>query len=192
MLPTGRARDTVEGIEVTCIDNGMPVVVIPAASLGKTGYESPKELENDQPFRQRLEALRWAAGELMGLGNVREKVVPKMSLIAPPAAGGHVCTRTFIPHKCHTAIGVLGAVSVATACVLPGSVAEGISKKPPDPGLIASPLIFSVEHPTGEFTVRLEVSGSGTDFKVGRSGILRTARALFDGRVLIPAKVWRR
>jgi len=187
MLPTGKVRDRVEGIDVTCIDNGMPVVVIPAASLGKTGYESPKELENDAEFRKRLEAVRWAAGELMGLGDVREKVVPKMSLIAPPRAGGHVCTRTFLPHKCHTAIGVLGAVSVATACVLPGSVAQGVAK--PATG---SPLILSVEHPTGEFTVTLEVSGEGADFKVTRSGILRTARALMEGQVFVPRAVWSR
>jgi 4-oxalomesaconate tautomerase len=185
LLPTGNVRDRVEGIEVTCIDNGMPVVVIPASALGKTGYESPKELEADADFRKRLESVRLAIGPVMGLGNVREKVVPKMTLIAPPRAGGHICTRTFIPHKCHAAIGVLGAVSVATACVLPGSVAEGIVKKPAD-----SPLIMSVEHPSGEFTVTLEVSGAGADFKVVRSGILRTARALMDGHVLIPRNVW--
>ncbi|MFO7275721.1 MAG: 4-oxalomesaconate tautomerase [Pseudomonadota bacterium] len=185
MLPTGRTRDRVEGIDVTCIDNGMPVVVIPAQSLGKTGYESPRELEADTEFRKRLEAVRLAAGPLMGLGDVREKVVPKMTLIAPPRAGGHVCTRTFIPHKCHAAIGVLGAVSVATACVMPGSVAEGIVKVPS-----GNPLILSVEHPTGEFTVTLEVSGTGENFQVGRSGILRTARALFEGHVLVPRAVW--
>jgi 4-oxalomesaconate tautomerase len=185
MLPTGHVRDVITGIEATCIDNGMPVVVIPAAALGKTGYESPRELEGDPAFRKKLEELRWVAGEMMGLGDVREKVVPKMSLIAPPMAGGHVSTRTFIPHKCHTAIGVLGAVSVATACALPGSVAEGIAKLPG-----GSPLLMSVEHPTGEFTVTLEVSGSASDFKVGRSGILRTARALLEGRVLVPASVW--
>lgn len=185
MLPTGRTRDRVEGIDVTCIDNGMPVVVIPAQSLGKTGYEAPKELEADTEFRKRLEAVRLAAGPLMGLGDVREKVVPKMTLIAPPRAGGHVCTRTFIPHRCHAAIGVLGAVSVATACVMPGSVAEGIVQVPD-----GSPLILSVEHPTGEFTVTLEVSGTGESFQVGRSGILRTARALFEGHVLVPSTVW--
>jgi 4-oxalomesaconate tautomerase len=185
LLPTGRVRDRVEGIEVTCIDNGMPVVVIPASALGKTGYESPKELEADAEFRRRLENVRLAIGPAMGLGDVREKVVPKMTLIAPPRAGGHVCTRTFIPHKCHAAIGVLGAVSVATACVLPGSVAEGIVKK-----TAGSPLIMSVEHPSGEFTVTLEVSGAGADFKVVRSGILRTARALMEGHVFVPASVW--
>jgi 4-oxalomesaconate tautomerase len=185
LLPTGNARDRVEGIEVTCIDNGMPVVVIPASALGKSGYESPKELEADTEFRKRLESVRLAAGPLMGLGDVREKVVPKMTLIAPPRADGHVCTRTFIPHKCHAAIGVLGAVSVATACVLPGSVAEGIARK-----VTGSSLILSVEHPSGEFTVTLEVSGAGPNFKVERSGILRTARALLEGHVYVPASVW--
>jgi 4-oxalomesaconate tautomerase len=185
MLPTGNARDTINGIEVTCIDNGMPVVVIPASALGKTGYEAPKELENDAGFRNKLEALRLAAGPLMGLGDVKDKVVPKMSLIAPPRAGGHVCTRTFIPHKCHAAIGVLGAVSVATACVLPGSVARGIAKIPS-----GKPIVMSVEHPSGEFTVQLEVEGDGANFSVGRSGILRTARALFEGHLLIPQAIW--
>jgi len=185
LLPTGKPRDRVNGIDVTCVDNGMPVVVIPANALGKTGYESPKDLDADVAFKRRLEELRLAVGPLMGLGDVRDKVVPKMTLIAPPRAGGHVCTRTFIPHRCHAAIGVLGAVSVATACVLPGSVADGIVKKPS-----GNPLIISVEHPSGEFTVTLEVSGSGADFKVGRSGILRTARALFEGRVLVPRSVW--
>ncbi len=185
LLPTGRARDVVAGIGVTCIDNGMPVVVIPAAALGKTGYESPQALDADAEFKGRLENLRLAVGPLMGLGDVREKVVPKMTLIAPPRAGGHVCTRTFIPHRCHAAIGVLGAVSVATACVLPGSVAAGIVKQPS-----GRPLIFSVEHPSGEFTVTLEVSGEGADFKVGRSGILRTARALFEGHALVPRAIW--
>ena len=185
LLPTGRARDRVEGIDVTCVDNGMPVVVIPAAALGKTGYEKPADLDADKEFKARLEKVRLAAGQLMGLGDVTSKVVPKMTLIAPPQAGGHVCTRTFIPHRCHAAIGVLGAVSVATACAMPGSVAQGIAR--PASG---SPLLFSVEHPTGEFTVQLEVEGSGADFKVGRSGILRTARALMDGQALVPHAVW--
>ena len=135
LMPTGKVRDRVDGLEFTCIDNGMPVVVIPAAALGKTGYESPQALDADTDFKGRLEKLRLAVGPLMGLGDVREKVVPKMTLIAPPRAGGHVCTRTFIPHRCHAAIGVLGAVSVATACVLPGSVATGIVKPPSAGGL---------------------------------------------------------
>jgi len=186
MLPTGRARDRAAGIEITCIDNGMPVVVIPAVAMGKTGHESPAELDADPGFKARLEALRIEAGVLMGLGDVRAKVVPKMTLISAPRGGGHVGTRTFIPHRCHAAIGVLGAVSVATACALPGSVAEGIVQLPS-----GAPLVFSVEHPSGEFTVTLEVSGkSVADFRVGRSGILRTARVLMDGAAMVPRAVW--
>jgi 4-oxalomesaconate tautomerase len=185
MLPTGHARDHVEGIDITCIDNGMPVVVIPAHALGKSGYESPKDLDADLAFKSRLERVRLAAGALMGLGDVAGKVVPKMTLIAPARAGGDVCTRTFIPHRCHAAIGVLGAVSVATACVMPDSVAKGIARIPG-----GSPIVMSVEHPSGEFTVTLEVSSSGAQFAVGRSGILRTARALMSGTVLIPHSVW--
>jgi 4-oxalomesaconate tautomerase len=185
LLPTSRARDRIDGIDVTCIDNGMPVVVLPARSLGKTGYEPPAELDADRDFKARLEQLRLAAGVLMGLGDVSHKVVPKMALIAPAQAGGHVCTRSFIPHRCHTAIGVLGAVSVATACVMPGSVAEGIARIPH-----GSPRVMSVEHPSGEFTVTLEVTGSGESFAVGRSGILRTARALMRGEALVAHSVW--
>jgi 4-oxalomesaconate tautomerase len=185
LLPTRHARDTVEGIDLTCIDNGMPVVVIPAAALGKSGYESPAELDADAAFKARLERVRLAAGALMGLGDVTKKVVPKMSLIAPPRAGGHVCTRTFIPHRCHAAIGVLGAVSVATACAMPGSVATDIARPP-----TGSPLVMSVEHPSGEFTVTLEIAGSGEHFSVRRSGLMRTARALMDGEVLVPCAVW--
>jgi 4-oxalomesaconate tautomerase len=185
LLPTGHARDHVGGIDVTCIDNGMPVVVVAASAFDKSGYETPAQLDADKPFKARLETLRLAAGALMGLGDVSQKVVPKMALIAAPQAGGQVCTRSFIPHRCHSAIGVLGAVSVATACVLPGSVAEGIASS-----AHGSPGVLSVEHPSGEFTVALEVSGSGESFRVGRSGILRTARALMRGEVLVPRSVW--
>jgi 4-oxalomesaconate tautomerase len=185
LLPTGHARDRIDGIDVSCIDNGMPVVVLAARALGKTGYESPSELDADRDFKAKLEQLRLAAGLLMGLGDVSHKVIPKMALIAPPQAGGHVCTRSFIPHRCHAAIGVLGAVSVASACVMPGSAAEGIARIPH-----GSPRLMSVEHPSGEFTVALEVSGAGENFSIGRSGILRTARALMRGEVLVPHSVW--
>jgi 4-oxalomesaconate tautomerase len=185
LLPTGHARDRIDGIDVTCIDNGMPVVVVAASAFGKSGYETPAELDADKAFKARLEQLRLAAGALMGLGDVSQKVVPKMALIAAPRAGGQVCTRSFIPHRCHSAIGVLGAVSVATACVMPGSVAKGIATS-----THGSPCVLSVEHPSGEFTVALEVSGTGESFSVGRSGILRTARALMRGEVLVPHSVW--
>ena len=176
LLPTGHISDIVEGIRVTCIDNGMPVVVIPAASVGLTGYESVAQLNADADLKPRLEALRQAAGPLMGLGDVSEAVIPKLSLIAPPRNGGSVSTRNFIPRTCHTAIGVFAAVSVATACVIPGSVAEGIAQV--CPGDIQS---LSIEHPTGEFTVNLELDRTGAMPVVKRAGLLRTARVLFDG-----------
>jgi 4-oxalomesaconate tautomerase len=151
LLPTGRPLDKIEGIEATLIDNGMPVVVLRAADLGKIGHEPPAELDDDKKFKERLEQLRIVAGERMGLGDIRSKVVPKMTLIAAPREGGSLITRTFIPHKCHAAIGVLGAITVGTACVLPGSVATGLVSVPE--GAVKR---LSVEHPTGELSVELE------------------------------------
>jgi 4-oxalomesaconate tautomerase len=185
LLPTGNVVDEVEGIPVTCIDNGMPVVVLAAASLGKTGYESRDELNADADLKRRLERVRLAAGRLMGLGDVADKVVPKMTLVAPPRDGGAVCTRTFIPHVCHASIGVLGAVSVATACVLPGSMPSSVAVLPP-----AGPGRLSVEHPSGEFSVDLEIAIGPAGPEVKRAALLRTARKLFDGRVFVPAAVW--
>ncbi len=183
LLPTGNIADEIDGIRVTCIDNGMPVVVLAAASLDRTGYESRDELNADTELKTRLEHLRLEAGRRMGLGDVSNKVVPKMTLVAPPRNGGAICTRTFIPHVCHASIGVLGAVSVATACVLPGSVPAAISAP-------ADPRRFSVEHPSGEFTVDLDVVQGADGPEVRRAALLRTARKLFAGDVFIPATVW--
>jgi len=186
LLPTGHVRDELGGIEATLIDNGMPVVVVRAADFGKSGHEAPAELDADAKFKLRLEQTRILAGERMGLGDVRTKVVPKMTLVAPPRAGGDLATRTFIPHKCHAAIGVLGAVTVGTACVLPGSVAFGIV--PPRQGAVKK---ISVEHPSGEFSLEIEVDETESgELKVVRSSLIRTARALFRGDVLVPANVW--
>ena len=186
LLPTGHSLDELDGIEATLIDNGMPVVVLRAADFGKSGYETPAELDADKRFKARLEEIRIVAGERMGLGDVRSKVVPKMTLIAPPREGGHLTTRTFIPHKCHAAIGVLGAVTVGTACVLPGSVARGIVSVPE--GAVKQ---LSVEHPRGEFSLEIAVDEtSGGRLRVARSSLIRTARALFRGEVLVPASVW--
>ncbi len=186
LLPSGCAFDELDGIKTTLIDNGMPVAVLRAADFGKTGYETPAELDADKKFKQRLEEIRILAGQRMGLGDVRAKVVPKMTLIAPPRAGGDLATRTFIPHKCHAAIGVLGAVTVGTACVLPGSIASGIVFLPA--GAVKS---LSVEHPSGEFSLEIEV-GESTDstIQILRSSLIRTARALFRGEVLVPSSVW--
>jgi 4-oxalomesaconate tautomerase len=179
LLPTGKPRDVVQGIEVTCIDNGMPVVLMRAADLGKTGYESPEEIEADVALRKRVEGIRLEVGPKMNLGDVLKKTVPKMCLIASPRDGGAVHTRNFIPHRVHKAIGVFGAVSVATACVIDGSVADGIAvidRK-------AKPLRLDVEHPTGFFTVEMETTQGPNGLEIRRSALLRTARKLMDGTV---------
>lgn len=181
LLPTGQVKNRVEGIEVTCIDNGMPEVLLRAADVGVTGYESPAELEANEPLKQTLERIRLAVGPLMNLGDVTKKTVPKVCLIAPPRAGGMVSTRTFIPHKVHEAIGVLGAISSATACLLAGSVADGVAVLPQN-----DERGFSVEHPSGEFTVQLEQRIQNGVMQLGKSGVIRTARLLSRGDVLVP------
>lgn len=184
LLPTGNLVDVIDGVRVTCIDNGMPVVLLRAADLGRTGRESPAQLNADGELKARLEHIRLQAGPLIRLGDVARKVVPKMCLIAAPQAGGVVLTRTFIPHVCHAAIGVLGAVSVATACVLPGTVADGVAVPPPAGG------VWSVEHPSGEFSVTLDIETGDARPVVRRAGLMRTARLLSRGEVLIPAGIW--
>ncbi len=187
LLPTGHVADVIEGTRVTCIDNGMPVVCLAAADFGLTGPESPAALEADDELTKRVEAIRLAAGPVMNLGDVADATVPKMSLLSPPAHGGAVSTRTFIPHRVHEAIGVLGAVSVATACMLPGSVAHEIAVLP---GLRGGAAEIEVEHPTGFFTVTLEVAEAAGGFAVTRSALLRTARLLMRGEVFVPARLW--
>ncbi len=175
LLPSGNAADTIDGVEVTLIDNGMPCVVLNAADFGIRGDETPAELEANSELRKRVEAIRLKAGPLMNLGDVKEKSVPKMTLVSPPRQGGAISTRTFIPHRCHAAIGVLGAVSVATACLLPDGPAARLAQVPD-----GSRKSISVEHPTGEFTVIADLDANG---EVVSAGVLRTARKLADGVV---------
>ncbi len=188
LLPTGNARDVLGGLQVTCIDNGMPVVLLRAADLGLTGYETPIDLESDGALRTRLEAVRIEAGRAMNLGDVAGKTVPKMTIIAAPRHGGAISTRTFIPHRVHEAIGVLGAISVATGALLPGSVADGIADQGDYSGSGARTM--DIEHPSGFFTVDMEIEQDANGFRVKRSALLRTARMLMDGRIFIPASVW--
>jgi 4-oxalomesaconate tautomerase len=175
LLPTGNAVDVIDGVEATLIDNGMPVVVLRARDLGIAGTESREELEANETLKARLEAIRLKAGPIMNLGEVSDKSVPKMSLVAAPKAGGAILTRTFIPHRCHASIGVLGAVSVATACLLPGSPAARLAVLPE-----GARKAIAVEHPSGEMTVVVDLDESGG---VRSAALLRTARKLFDGIV---------
>jgi 4-oxalomesaconate tautomerase len=175
LLPTGNSLDLIDGVEVTCIDNGMPVVIMRAADLGISGTETREALDGDEVLKAKLESIRLKAGPKMNLGDVAAKTVPKMTLVSAPQVGGVVATRTFIPHRCHASIGVLGAVSVATACAIPGTpvaslaqLPEGRSKRMP------------IEHPIGASTIVVEMDESG---EVAGAAVLLTARKLFDGLV---------
>ncbi|WP_373356344.1 4-oxalomesaconate tautomerase [Pseudoroseicyclus sp. CXY001] len=173
LLPTGRAVDVIEGVEATLLDLGMPCVVMRAADLGVTGRESREELEGNAALKERVEAIRLAAGPLMGLGDVAEKSVPKMFLVSGPQAGGTLNTRSFIPHRVHATVGVFAAVSVAAAAVMEGTPAASVARLPEGE-------TFVIEHPGGAAEVLLERDAAGA---VVRAGTLRTARKLFDGLV---------
>jgi len=175
LLPTGNVIDNIDGTHVTMIDNGMPVAVLLASDMGITGTETREALDNNVELKAHLETIRLACGKLMNLGDVSDKTIPKMSMVSAATNGGAICTRTFIPHRCHASIGVLGAVSVATACVLPGSVATNIASVPA--GDIKN---LNVEHPTGQTAIQVRM---GDDNKVESAAIIRTTRKLFDGQV---------
>jgi 4-oxalomesaconate tautomerase len=177
VFPTGNITDTFGGITVTCVNNGMPVVVVAAASLGQTGLEPVAALEADAELNRRVQELRLAAGPAMGLGDVSGTTVPKISLVAPPAHGGTISTRTFIPVRVHESIGVLGAVSVGTAVMVPGAVGSDLAVIAPGRSRL------SIEHPGGALQVEVELDPATTPPTVRRSGVVRTARKLFDGVV---------
>ncbi len=201
LLPTGRVKDRVRvlptdkltgfepfEIDVTCIDNGMPLVLFQASDMGRTGYESAEQMNADTELKTRIEALRLQVSVLMGLGDVSQKNYPKMTLIAPPLHGGSLTTRSFIPHVCHDAIGVLAAVTVGTACVLRGSVCEGVAVMQ-----TGSAQALSIEHPTGEFSVALQTREAPAlpgGHEVTQAALLRTARLIMRGEAMVPAHIW--
>jgi 4-oxalomesaconate tautomerase len=174
LFPTGQLVDRFAGTEVSCVNAGMPVVLVRAADLGLDGTEEPGALEADERLRNTVEAIRLAAGPAMGLGEVADTTVPKITIVSPPRRGGTVTTRTFIPRRVHAAIGVLGAVSVAAAVRVPGTVAS----QPETDGRR-----IMIEHPAGTFDVSVELLGDGPGTRLRRSAVVRTARKLSDGLV---------
>ncbi len=183
LLPTGNVIDVIEGVPCTLIDNGMPVVVMDARKFARTGYEGRDAMNKDSELKAAIEKIRLKAGPMMNLGDVTDKVVPKMCLVAPPRDGGAISTRCFIPHVCHATLGVLAAATIATACAMSGSAAEGIAVVPP-----GTNKLMSIEHPTGEVTVSLELESDGTT--VRSAALLRTTRRMMEGYALVPAAVW--
>ncbi|MFE3031457.1 4-oxalomesaconate tautomerase [Streptomyces canus] len=178
LLPTGKAVDVIDGVEVTCVDNGMPTVLVQATSLKVTGYELPRDLEEDVALADRLRTIRLAAGRLMGLGDVSEATVPKVTLLAPPRDGGTVTTRTFIPVRCHTSIGVLGAAGVAAGLRIAGTVGDGLALTDPGSDRVR------IEHPTGFMDIESSVAAGPDGLpRARRTAVVRTARKIFDGTV---------
>ena len=182
MLPSGRARDEIDGVPVTLIDVAMPMMVVRADSLGKTGYETPAELDADTPLFARVERMRRTAGELMGMGDVSGMVVPKVALVAPPRSGHGISSRYLVPNRTHQAHAATGAVCVASAAVAPGTVASEVARI----DTASKPLAVAVEHPAGRLEVSLDVQRAAGGIEVVSAGLVRTARLIFDGKIYLP------
>ncbi len=176
LLPSGAPVDAIDGVETTLIDAATPLMILRATDLGKTGHETPAELDVDRAFMARLEALRLEAGRRMGLGEVGGLVIPKPILIAAPEQGGTIAARYFMPHAAHKALAVTGAVGLATACATPGTIAARLA---PGTGVDAP---VRIEHPSG--CLELTLSRRRPDGPLEAS-ILRTARKIFEGRVFV-------
>ncbi|MBI4194575.1 MAG: 4-oxalomesaconate tautomerase [Betaproteobacteria bacterium] len=186
LLPTGKPLDVIEGVEVSCVDVAMPMLLMRAEAFGKTGHESAAALDADKELFKRMEAIRRKAGELMGMGDVSKMVVPKIGLLAKPAQGGTIASRYFVPYSCHKAHAVTGTVCVASALAIPGTVASNLIKLPPAPqGLI------EIEHPSGKIAIDLDADFTNGRQEIRRAALVRTARRIFEGRVNVPEHVWR-
>lgn len=185
MLPTGRALDVIDGVEVSCVDIAMPIVMMRARDFGKTGHETAVELDADRETHARMEAIRRKAGALMGMGDVSRNVVPKMALLAGPRDGGHIASRYFVPETCHKSHPVTGTVCIASACAISGTVASTIATLPPAPqGMVA------IEHPSGKILLDLDADFTGGRQHLRRAALIRTARRIFDGHVHVPSTIW--
>lgn len=181
MLPTGNARDVIDGVEVTCMDVAMPVVMARAEDLGITGYESAEDLDADTEFFARMESIRLKAGALMGMGDVTKSVTPKFAVLAKPRNGGTVTARYFMPWKTHPTMAVTGAQCIASCALQPGSVADGLCERP-DSGTVEVVL----EHPSGQIEVLVSFTAEN-GFTFESAGLIRTARKLADGQLYIPS-----
>jgi len=185
MLPTGKPLDVIDGVEVSCVDIAMPVVLMRAEAFGKTGHETAVELDADRELLARMESIRRKAGALMGMGDVSKRVVPKMALLSAPRKGGTIASRFFVPETCHKSHAVTGTVCVTSACAIPGTVASQIAPLPRAPqGMIR------VEHPSGMIIIDLDVDFTNSKQELRRAALVRTARRIFEGYVHVPEKVW--
>ena len=185
LLPTGKPLDVIDGVEVSCVDVAMPIVLMRAEDFGKTGHETAVELDADKETHARMEAIRRKAGVLMGMGDVSRNVVPKMALLSKPRNGGHIASRFFVPETCHKAHPVTGTVCIASACAIPGTIAAQLAP------LQAAPQgMIKIEHPQGLIAIDLDVDFTGGKQELRRAALIRTARRIFEGAVCVPSKIW--
>ncbi len=185
LLPTGNPADIIDGIRVSCVDVAMPMVIIAAESVGKTGHESKDELDSDLELLNQLESIRQKASQLMGLGDARGKVIPKLGLLAAPQARGNITSRYFVPEVCHAAHAVTGAICVSVCTAIPDSVADGLANYTED-----APSSCIIEHPSGQIEITLDLERTDDGMQLNSAGVIRTARKLFAGEVFVPARVW--
>lgn len=185
-LPTGNLIDTIDGIDVTCMDVAMPMVIAKAESFGLTGYETAAELDKNLEFFTRMEAVRLKAGEQMGMGDVATSVTPKFGLLAPAKLGGTVATRYFMPWKCHPTMAVTGAQCLASCVLTPGTVAQGLAATPN-----TAPAKITLEHASGTIDVLVDFRNTPDGFKIDSAGLTRTARKLAAGEVFVPSSIWK-
>lgn len=185
LLPTGKPIDVIDGLEVTCMDVTMPVVIGRAADFGITGYETREELDANKALFEKMEAVRLQAGTLMGMGDVSQSVAPKFGLFAPPRNGGTISVRYFMPWQTHPTLAVTASQCLAACTLTPGTVAEGLAVRPAE-----APPTVVIEHPLGEIHVRVDFARDGDGFTVHSAQLLRTARKLAAGDIYVPATVW--
>jgi 2-methylaconitate cis-trans-isomerase PrpF len=185
MLPTGKPLDVIDGVEASCVDIAMPIVMMRAEQLGKTGHEAAAELDADRALLARMEAIRRKAGALMGLGDVSGRVVPKMALLSKPRKGGVIASRFFVPETCHKSHPVTGTVCITSACAIPGTIASQIAPLPSAPQGVVR-----IEHPSGTIAIDLDVDFANQQQALRRAALVRTARRIFEGHVCVPGEIW--
>ena len=185
LLPTGKLRDVIDGVEVTCMDVAMPIAIARASDFGLTGYETVEELDANRDFYARMEPIRLEAGRRMGMGDVTKSVTPKFALLAPPRDGGTVTARYFMPWNCHPTMAVTGAQCLASCVLMPGTVAEGLFTQP-----AGQPALVLIEHPGGVIDVTVDYQNGPDGFALKSAGLLRSARLLARGEVMVPGTIW--
>ena len=183
-LPTGHQRDIIDGVEVTCMDVAMPIVIAKAEDFGLTGHESAEELDGNKSFFDRFEAIRIKAGEMMGMGDCSKSVTPKFGLLARAQDQGTIAVRYFMPWKTHPSMAVTGAQCLASCTLTPGTVADGLAERPS-----SSPAKVVLEHASGSIEVLVDFANDN-GFELNAAGLTRTARKLADGHVYVPGSVW--